>query len=120
MSIGLNPSCADLVDVIHTNGLAGLGLFKPCGHIDFYPNGGTNQPGCTSDSTTEMSKWTNYLNWDADQQEASKNQDALCSIKHITMKSRKIYDNLLLCNQIIFYLRSLFQTRPTLHSNGVI
>ena len=50
---GLNPSSADLVDVIHTNGVAGvvlnLGTMKVLGHVDFYPNGGGRQPECLLD-----------------------------------------------------------------------
>jgi len=50
---GLNPSSADLVDVIHTNGVAGvvlnLGTMKILGHVDFYPNGGGRQPECLLD-----------------------------------------------------------------------
>lgn len=42
---------ADYVDVIHTDAkpfvsAGGLGLSEPCGHVDFYPNGGHTQPGC--------------------------------------------------------------------------
>ena len=43
------------VDVIHSDvrdsALSkALGLQRPCGHVDFYPNGGKHQPGCdTSD-----------------------------------------------------------------------
>ena len=52
-SVGLNPSCADYVDVIHTHGTAdiilGLGTLKPLGHVDFYPNDGRDQPGCILD-----------------------------------------------------------------------
>lgn len=33
------------VEVIHTNGGA-MGLNEPCGHNDFYPNRGSQQPGC--------------------------------------------------------------------------
>lgn len=50
---GLNPSCADVVDVMHTNGepniVMNLGTMKPLGHVDFYPNGGGDQPGCLLD-----------------------------------------------------------------------
>ena len=50
---GLNPSCADLVDVLHTNGVPGivmnLGTMKQLGHVDFYPNGGGEQPECILD-----------------------------------------------------------------------
>jgi len=52
-SVGLNPSCADLVDVMHTNGEANLvlnlGTMKQLGHVDFYPNGGGTQPDCIFD-----------------------------------------------------------------------
>ncbi|XP_076034298.1 pancreatic lipase-related protein 2-like [Oratosquilla oratoria] len=50
----LDPSDAKLVDVIHTDdtpllGLPlSLGMTIPIGHLDFYPNGGERQPGCSS------------------------------------------------------------------------
>jgi hypothetical protein len=39
------------VDIIHTDALPfipniGLGMYQPIGHVDFYPNGGFDQPGC--------------------------------------------------------------------------
>lgn len=42
---------AQFVDVIHTNAEplipeAGYGLNQTLGHLDFWPNGGGNQPGC--------------------------------------------------------------------------
>ncbi|EDO39031.1 predicted protein, partial [Nematostella vectensis] len=51
-AVRLDPSDALFVDVIHTdagtNFLEGsLGLSRPCGNLDFYPNGGKSQPGCT-------------------------------------------------------------------------
>ncbi|KAI5754107.1 hypothetical protein M8J77_005799 [Diaphorina citri] len=48
----LDSSDAQFVDVIHSNGenliLGGLGSWQPLGHVDFYPNGGRMQKGCTN------------------------------------------------------------------------
>jgi len=50
--VRLDPEDADLVDVIHSNGekiyMGGLGAWDPMGDIDFYPNGGRMQKGCTN------------------------------------------------------------------------
>ncbi|KAJ8025384.1 Inactive pancreatic lipase-related protein 1 [Holothuria leucospilota] len=43
----LDPTDADFVDVVHTDGFYGNKF--PLGHQDFFPNGGVTQPGC---------KWT--------------------------------------------------------------
>ncbi|XP_056385904.1 pancreatic lipase-related protein 2-like isoform X2 [Hyla sarda] len=48
--VRLDASDAGLVDVIHTdtNILFGVGMMKPIGHYDFYPNGGGHMTGCPS------------------------------------------------------------------------
>ncbi|XP_060593386.1 inactive pancreatic lipase-related protein 1-like isoform X2 [Ruditapes philippinarum] len=45
----LDKNDAVFVDVIHTDGdlVGGIGMMRAVGHIDFYPNGGKVQPGCT-------------------------------------------------------------------------
>ncbi|KAL3290187.1 hypothetical protein HHI36_023547 [Cryptolaemus montrouzieri] len=58
----LDPSDADFVHVIHTN--AGIfGFSMPLGHADYYPNGGSNQPGCfgTIGSVCSHSRSYEYL-----------------------------------------------------------
>ncbi|KAK4875022.1 hypothetical protein RN001_011444 [Aquatica leii] len=48
--VRLDRSAAYYVDVIHSDATAfirgGLGLVESVGHVDYYPNGGNNQPGC--------------------------------------------------------------------------
>lgn len=48
----LDQTDAEFVDVIHSNGenliLGGLGSWQPMGHVDFYPNGGRMQKGCSN------------------------------------------------------------------------
>ncbi|XP_065350620.1 uncharacterized protein LOC135946339 [Cloeon dipterum] len=48
----LDASDAGFVDVIHSNGanliMGGLGSRQPMGDVDFYPNGGAEQKGCSN------------------------------------------------------------------------
>ncbi|KAK6189125.1 hypothetical protein SNE40_005163 [Patella caerulea] len=50
--VRLDSTDAVFVDVAHTNTeplhTLGLGILEPSGTVDFYPNGGVNQPGCGS------------------------------------------------------------------------
>ncbi|KAG8189509.1 hypothetical protein JTE90_008471 [Oedothorax gibbosus] len=50
-SVRLDTTDADFVDVIHTDTSSSkffpLGMAQAVGHVDFYPNNGGNQPGCT-------------------------------------------------------------------------
>ncbi|KAJ8675497.1 hypothetical protein QAD02_011283 [Eretmocerus hayati] len=52
-NLKLRNSDARFVDVIHTNCEQGksnnFGIFEKLGTVDFYPNGGNNQPGCASE-----------------------------------------------------------------------
>lgn len=48
--VRLDRSDAKYVDIIHSNAMplyfSGFGISEPIGHVDFYPNGGSTQPGC--------------------------------------------------------------------------
>jgi len=50
VDVRLDPTDASFVDVIHTDTetikVKGVGTKQPLGHLDFYPNGATFQPGC--------------------------------------------------------------------------
>lgn len=52
----LDPGDAKYVDVMHTS-TAGIGADQTVGHTEFFPNGGSDQPGCDS----LLSKWTVFL-----------------------------------------------------------
>ena len=66
--VRLDPTDADFVDVIHSNGESfykgGLGSYSPMGHVDFYPNGGRVQVGCNSVIMGALSDLI-YGNWNS-------------------------------------------------------
>ncbi|KAL3268284.1 hypothetical protein HHI36_007405 [Cryptolaemus montrouzieri] len=49
--VRLDKTAAKYVDVIHTDAspilLGGLGIVERIGHVDYFPNGGKDQPGCS-------------------------------------------------------------------------
>ena len=54
----LDKSDAKLLDVYHTDGsslnVKAAGILEPVGHLDFYPNNGTDQPHCHRGSLNPM------------------------------------------------------------------
>ncbi|XP_076982246.1 pancreatic triacylglycerol lipase-like isoform X1 [Tamandua tetradactyla] len=57
--VRLDPSDAMFVDVIHTDAASpipnmGLGIRQTVGHLDFFPNGGREMPGCHKNSFSQM------------------------------------------------------------------
>lgn len=60
----LSPDDANFVDVLHTNTRGSpdrsIGIQRPVGHIDIYPNGGGFQPGCDLQNTMRMVATTGF------------------------------------------------------------
>uniref|UniRef100_A0A8I3QDJ3 Triacylglycerol lipase n=1 Tax=Canis lupus familiaris TaxID=9615 RepID=A0A8I3QDJ3_CANLF len=57
--VRLDPTDADFVDVIHTDAaplipFLGFGMSQKVGHLDFYPNGGKQMPGCQKNALSTI------------------------------------------------------------------
>ncbi|KAH9629980.1 hypothetical protein HF086_017495 [Spodoptera exigua] len=59
IALRLSKEDADFVDVIHTD--AGVyGLNEQIGHVDFYPNSGSEQPNCLFQTCSHSRAWLLY------------------------------------------------------------
>ncbi|XP_010176924.1 PREDICTED: pancreatic triacylglycerol lipase-like [Mesitornis unicolor] len=59
VEVRLDKSDADFVDVIHTDSAPtipylGFGMHTAIGHLDFYPNGGKQMPGCGKNPVSQI------------------------------------------------------------------
>lgn len=69
--VRLDQTDAQFVDVIHTDISSssdqGMGYTMPCGHVDFYVNGGYNQPGCLAQAEKYLRAFVNLATMSYDE-----------------------------------------------------
>jgi pancreatic triacylglycerol lipase len=70
--VRLDRTDAKYVDIIHTDAApfvsdVGLGLYDATAHVDFYPNGGWNQPGCDEPMTNYIEQHKGSFFWGVQQ-----------------------------------------------------
>lgn len=67
--VRLDRTDAKYVDIIHTDAIipGGLGMIKPIGHVDFYPNGGHDNPGCTMTLQEHLNNADSSIFWSLQQ-----------------------------------------------------
>ncbi|XP_053318967.1 lipoprotein lipase isoform X2 [Spea bombifrons] len=67
-SVTLSPDDAEFVDVLHTYTRGSpdrsIGIQKPVGHVDIYPNGGIFQPGCNFGDTLRLIATSGFYDMD--------------------------------------------------------
>ncbi|XP_034826443.1 pancreatic triacylglycerol lipase-like [Maniola hyperantus] len=56
----LKPTDAEFVDIMHTDATM-YGINEPVGHVDYYPNGGSSQPGCLLLGCSHNRSWMLYV-----------------------------------------------------------
>ncbi|GAB0094042.1 pancreatic triacylglycerol lipase [Sergentomyia squamirostris] len=69
--VRLDRTDAKFVDIIHSDAKpftsGGLGISQVIGHLDFFPNGGFNQPGCKEDMATYVEQEGGSFFWGVQQ-----------------------------------------------------